>query len=277
MITKRILIYLLLGVMFLYSCSNTETLTEEKLNKQLEPEILYDLALKDLKNNDIDEAKIKFESIEKNSPLSNRAIQSKIMLAFIEYLKLNYNEAIYKLNSVRNLYPAYKDIDYAYYMIALCYYEQINNEELEGENNKLALENFNQVLNRFPDSEYAKDSFQKIILLKENIAAKNMKIALYYLNQNKYFAAINRYKIIIDDYDQTKFTPEALYSINEIYVSLGMLEDADKTHTVLKYNYPNSEWYNHSQNLFGNGSKKNIKGSIKMKILGLIRKNNEKK
>lgn len=239
---KFLLISLLFFNTFIISCSKNKISSEKKSDEITSPEELYEIAIKELKEDKLGDARIKFENIEKKFPLSNRAIQSKINLAFIDYLNLNYNESIYGFNAIIELYPSYKDLDYVYYMRALCYYEQINEEVLEGKNNLNALNYFNQLLNRFPESEYSKDSRQKLILIKENIAAKHMNIAFFYLKDKKPLAAINRYLIVINNYDKTKFTPEALYRLVEIYYSLGMIEEAKRTSSVLMYNYPNSEW-----------------------------------
>ena len=239
---KFLLISLLFFNTFIISCSKNKISSEKKSDEITSPEELYEIAIKELKEDKLGDARIKFENIEKKFPLSSRAIQSKINLAFIDYLNLNYNESIYGFNAIIELYPSYKDLDYVYYMRALCYYEQINEEVLEGKNNLNALNYFNQLLNRFPESEYSKDSRQKLILIKENIAAKHMNIAFFYLKDKKPLAAINRYLIVINNYDKTKFTPEALYRLVEIYYSLGMIEEAKRTSSVLMYNYPNSEW-----------------------------------
>ena len=181
------------------------------------------------------------------------------MIAFIEYMEMNYSEAIFKFNKIINEYPSHKNIDYAYYLLGLTYYEQINHEDLDGYNNDMAFKNFDIIINRFPDSDYSKDSQQKIIFIKENIAAKHMNIALFYYNQKKYSAAMNRYKKVIDEHSKSKFTPEALYRLVEIYYLLGMIDDANKTAAVISYNYPKSQWYKYSYNLLikNNSEKKN--------------------
>ena len=246
---KFLLASLLIFNSFIIACSNNNINSEKEFDKVTPPEELYEIAINELKEDKLDEAKIRFEVIEKEFPLSNRAIQSKVMLAFIDYLKLNYNEAIYGFNAIIELYPSYKDLDYVYYMRALSYYEQINVEGLEGQNNLNSLNYFNQLINRFPESQYAKDSRQKLILIKENIAAKHMNIALFYLKNQKPLASINRYLIVINEYDKTKFTPEALYRLIEIYYSLGMIKEAKKTNAVLSYNYSDSEWSVFGDNL----------------------------
>tara|TARA_B100000674_G_C37095132_1_gene582010 strand:- start:25 stop:486 length:462 start_codon:yes stop_codon:yes gene_type:complete len=134
-------------------------------------------------------------------------------------------------------------------MRAMCNYEQITNHQLDGSYNEIALENFNQVLKRFPNSDYAKDSRQKIILIKSNQAAKHIEIGRFYLKQKKYTAALNRFKIVVEDYSMTKFTPEALYRMVEAYYEIGMVEESIKVAATLGYNYPDTKWYRYSYNL----------------------------
>ena len=138
------------------------------------------------------------------------------------------------------------------------------------------MENFNQIINRFPESKYARDSQQKIIFVKENIAAKHMDIALFYLNQKKYLAALNRYNIVINEYSQSKFTPEALYREVEIYYTLGMMDDAKKTSAVIGYNYPKSKWYKYSYRLVKKTDNKNNKKSLLNKISNFLTNDDKK-
>ena len=232
------------------ACSQKNSGEDRKiLDNSNTPENLYEFAMLELDNKNYESAKKQFEEIEFKYPLTNEAVQSQIMSAFIDYAQMNYEEAIFKFNKVINRYPSHKIIDFTFYMRAMCYFEQIENEYLDGNNNIKALENFSQVINRFPDSKYARDSEQKILLVKENMAAKHMNIGMFYLNQQKHLAAMKRFKIIIDDFSKSKFTPEALHRLVEIYFFLGMIEDAKKTTAVLGYNYPDSEWYAHSYNL----------------------------
>ena len=231
------------------SCTNTNNEEIKSENISIDPEILYIDAIHNFETKEYDLALEKFEELEKLFPLSNEAVQSQIMSAFIDYIRLNYDDAIYKFNRILTKYPSHKNLDYVYYMKAICYYEKISHEELDGSNNINALENFEQVLNRFPDSKYAKDSQQKIILVKSNIAAKHMSIGRFYQENDKYIAALNRFKIVVNDFSVTKFTPEALHRMVEIYYKLGMKEEAINTAAVIGYNYPESEWYEHSYNL----------------------------
>ncbi len=270
--------FIFLIICLIISCSqNNQIVNVEDVSSET-PENLYALAMQDLEKENYEKAKVQFDKIEFNFPLSSEAIQSQIMIAFIQYAQMNYDEAIFQLNRIINRYPSHKNIDYAYYMKAICNFEQIENEYLDGSYNTEALESFNQVINRFPESKYARDSEQKIILIKENIAAKHMNIALFYLKQKKYLAAMRRYKKVIDDHSESKFTPEALHRLVEIYYSLGMIEDAKKTASVIGYNYPDSKWYRYSYELVG--SDKNDKINDKSffdKISNLLTREDEKK
>ena len=246
--------------------------TQNNIN---DPNLLYKSALLEIEKEQYSEATPILNEIISKYPLSNQAIQSQIMLAFIDYLQLNYDESILKFNRIINKFPAYKNLDYAYYMLAICYYEQIKKETLDGSYNTLALNNFKQLISRFPESKYASDSYQKIIMIKENIAAKHMSIGMFYLKRNKYDAAMNRFKKIIDNHSKSKFTPEALYRLVEIYYSLGMLEDAKNTASVIGYNYPKSKWYERSYYLVNN--KKDVKDIKLLQKISNFLNINEKK
>ena len=260
---------------FIAGCSNNTQINTES-TKVKKPEIMYAEALNEFESENYELAIEKFNEIELTFPLSKESIQSQIMVAFIEYVKLEYDSAILKLDKIIQRYPSYKDMDYVYYMKAICYYEQFENPELDGKNNVLALQSFEETINYFPDSKYAKDSQQKIILLKENIAAKHMEIAMFYLNQKEYLAALKRYQIVINEHSQSKFTPEALHRLSEIYYSLGMVEEAKKTASVLGYNYPKSKWYEYSYNLLENqNSNTSKKSNLFKRMLNKISSNNE--
>ena len=168
---------------------------------------------------------------------------------FIDYIQMDYDNAILNYNKIINKYPSHKDLDYIYYMIAMCNYERLQDEALDGYYNDLALNAFDQVIKRFPNSKYAKDSRQKIILVKSNIAAKHMEIGRFYLDNKNYIAALNRFKIVVDEFSMTKFTPEALHRMVEVYYEIGMYEDSYNTAALLGYNYPESKWYKYSYNL----------------------------
>ena len=240
-------------LILLYICigcsSNTNSNIDKNKNLLSQPETLYKLAKINFDDQNFELAREQFKEINKLFPLSNEAIQSEIMIAFIDYVQMDYENAILNYSKIINKYPSHKDLDYVYYMIAICNYEQLQNEALDGYYNELTLNSFNQVITRFPESKFAKDSRQKIILVKSNIAAKHMEIGRFYLENKKYIAALNRFKIVVDEFSITKFTPEALHRMVEVYYEMGMYEDSYNTAALLGYNYPESKWYKYSYNL----------------------------
>ena len=245
---KKIICLILLFICI--SCSNnTNSNIDKNKNVLSQPEDLYKLAKINFDGQNFELAREQFREIKKLFPLSNEAIQSEIMIAFIDYIQMDYQNAILHYKKIINKYPSHKDLDYVYYMIAMCNYEQLQNEALDGYYNELSLKAFNQVIMRFPESKYAKDSRQKIILVESNIAAKHMEIGRFYLSNKKHIAALNRFKIVVDEYSITKFTPEALHRMVEAYYEMGMYDESFKTAALLGYNYPESKWYEYSYNL----------------------------
>ena len=230
------------------SCANNSKnqKSEQKLRSPLE---IYKSASAFFESNNYELAINEYNKLIKLYPLSNEAIESETMIGFIYYVLMEYDEAIKSFELIMKKYPAHKNLDYIYYMRAMCNYEQIAHHALDGKYTDMALQNFNQVILRFPKSNYSKDSRQKIILVKSNQAAKHMEIGRFYLKQKKHTAALNRFKIVIDEFSETKFTPEALHRMVETYYQMGMLEESYKTASVLGYNYPDSKWYKYSYNL----------------------------
>ena len=246
---NNLVISILISI-FIMSCTKSQIVEVSDNNNVIRnPEEIYVSAMDSFTNEKFTEAKVEFETLQKLYPLSNESIKAEIMIGFLLYVQMNYDEAISQFYKIIQRYPSHKDMDYVYYMIAMCNYEQIENHELDGAYNDYALESFNQVILRFPESEYAKDSRQKIILVKTNKAAKHMAIGRFYLKEKKYTSALNRFKVIIDEYSMTKFTPEALHRIVETYFAMGMIDESIETASVLGHNYPNSIWYKYSYEL----------------------------
>ena len=271
----KIFLYITLINITILSCSNNN---KELSNNAIEqsPRELYQIAMINLDQKNYEEASLIFKKIIYKYPLSNEGVQSEIMLGFVDYLNMNYDDAIYKFNKIIKIYPSHKNIDYAYYMRAVSYFEQISGENFDGRSNREAKKNFQELLNRFPSSEYAKDSTQKLIFINENIAAKDMEVAIFYLKQKQYLAALGRYNKVIEEYPKSKFIPEALYRLVEIYTILGMEEEAEKAAAVIVYNYPQSQWYEDSYNLINEEYYKKNKTNLGKKILNLFKKNESK-
>ena len=240
-------------IVFLQNCSSTKNNNANNLEINIiSPEETYLKGMDYFYNNNFELADEEFKKLSKLFPLSNEGIQAEIMIGFIKYAEMDYEQAILQFKRIISKYPSHKDLDYIYYMVAMSNYEQITYHELDGKYNELSLDAFNQVILRFPESKYTKDSRQKIILVKTNKAAKHMEIGRFYLKQKKYTSALNRFKIIIEDYEETKFIPEALHRMVEAYFAIGMIDEASQTAAILGHNYQNSKWYEHSYNLIKN-------------------------
>ncbi len=268
----KIFLYITCINIIILSCSSNNKELNSNSIEQTSKE-LYQIAMFDLDQTNYEEATLKFKEIIYKYPLSNEGVQSEIMLGFIDYLSLNYDDAIYKFNRIIKIYPSHKNIDYVYYMRAVSYFEQISGENFDGKSNVEAKNNFQELLNRFPNSEYAKDSRHKLIFINENIAAKDMEVAIFYLKQKQYLAALGRYNKVIEKYPKSKFIPEALYRLVEIYTILGMVEEAEIAASVIVYNYPKSKWYEDSYNLINEEYYKKNKTTLGKKILNLFKKN----
>ena len=201
-----------------------------------------------------------FEEIDKQHPYSKLAKKSKILAAYAYYLSKNYVDSVFTIDRFISLHPADKLMPYALYLKGLCYFEKIENITLDQSPSRNAKKIFEELLKKFPNSVYAKDVKKKIIVANDQLAAKEMNVGRYYQKKNKHLAAIERFKIVINDYNTTAQTPEALYRLTESYLSLGIITEAQKTTAVLSYNFKKSNWYKLSYDLYRKyGYKKNGK------------------
>ena len=218
--------------------------------------------VEDLYNNGIDAlnaqryetATDQFNLVEQNYPYSSWAVNAQLMQGYTQYLRNHYTDAIGTLDRFIQLHPAHRDVAYAYYLRALCYYEQIADIQRDQRGTELAMNALQEVVNRFPDSAYARDARLKIDLCRDHLAGKEMEIGRWYESQHLYEAAIGRFQRVVDDYQTTNHVPEALHRLTEIYLMLGLRDQARRTASVLGYNYPGSGWYEDSYtDLFDDG------------------------
>jgi outer membrane protein assembly factor BamD len=218
--------------------------------------------VEDLYNNGIDalnarrfgSANDQFNLVEQNYPYSTWAVNAQLMQGYTQYLQNHYTDAIGTLDRFIQLHPTHRDVAYAYYLRALSYYEQIADIQRDQRGTDLAMNALQEVVNRFPDSAYARDARLKIDLCRDHLAGKEMEIGRWYEGQHLYEAAIGRFQRVVDDYQTTNHVPEALHRLTEIYLILGLRDQAKKTASVLGYNYPGSQWYEDSyNNLFDDG------------------------
>ncbi|HXI86573.1 MAG TPA: outer membrane protein assembly factor BamD [Parvularculaceae bacterium] len=213
-------------------------------------EILYQQASTKLELKRYDEAVKLFEEVERQHPYSPWARRAMLMKSFAYYQSDDYDKATDALDQFITLHPGNKDAPYAYYLKAMCYYEQISDVGRDQEKTDNAVSALNDVIQRYPNSEYARDARLKLDLTYDHLAGKEMYVGRYYLKQNAQIAAINRFKYVISHYQTTSHVPEALERLTEAYLQLGVIDEARQTAAVLGYNYPGSKWYADAYDLF---------------------------
>lgn len=209
-------------------------------------EVLYNRALDDLGAQDYKAAAKGFEEVDRQHPYSVWATKAQIMAAFAYYQSNKYDEAIIALDRFIQLHPGHRDIPYAYYLKALCFYEQISDVGRDQRVTQQALDALAEVVKRFPESPYARDARLKVELAIDHLAGKEMAVGRYYQSNQQYVGAINRYRVVIERYQTTTHVPEALHRLVETYLSLGVKQEAQEAAAVLGYNFPGSEWYQDS-------------------------------
>ncbi len=265
------LLILLLSIFLLFSCSKKSS--EKVISEPTEQEIvmsIYAEAVEALKKGDSFYASKKFKEVESLMPQSTWASKASLMASYADYSRNAYSNAIFDLERHINNYPADKNIPYAHYLIAMCYYEQILDEKKDLNPLLKAKEKFEFIMQTYPDTDYGTDARFKIDLIVDQLAAKEMSIARYYMKTEKWIPALNRIQIVIKKYDTTIFVEEALHRLVEIYYRLGLEEEAKQAASILGYNYQSGEWYKKSYKVFNKKYKpKKIK---KKKEMGLIRR-----
>tara|TARA_X000000950_G_scaffold112280_1_gene141404 strand:- start:301 stop:1143 length:843 start_codon:yes stop_codon:yes gene_type:complete len=273
-INNFILIFLLL---IFTSCSK-ETLKKSVIKEtNLDAQVLeaYKEGLKSLDAGDVLFAAKKFNEAEILFPQSVWAPKSALMAAYSYYTQDYYQDSIAELERFLRVYPSHKNSDYVYYLLGICYYEQIVDEKKDTQSILLAKENFGKVLKKFPNTEYATDSEFKIDLINDILASKEMYIGRYYFDRKKWIPAINRFRKVVDEYDTTIYVEEALHRLVELHYLLGLTKESQKYAKTLGYNYKSSTWYEKSYSVFNenyaiNKIKKNKKKSFTNKVKSIL-------
>ena len=265
------LLILLLSIFLLFSCSkkNSRSIIAEPTDEEKAISI-YAEAVEALKKGDAFYAGKKFKEVEGLIPQGEWATKASLMASYSDYNRNAYSSAIFNLERHIKNYPADKNIPYAHYLIAMCYYEQILDEKKDLKPLLKSKKKFEFIIQTYPDTDYAIDGSYKIDLIVDQLAAKEMSIARFYMKTEKWIPALNRLKIVVDEYEETVFIEEALHRLVEIYYKLGLVEESKQAAAILGYNYKSSEWYSRSYKVFNKKYKpKKIK---KEKKMGLIRK-----
>jgi outer membrane protein assembly factor BamD len=207
----------------------------------------------------------KFNEAETLYPQSESAPKSALMAAYSYYSQDYYGDAIAELNRFLRLYPKYDDLDYVYYLLGISYYEQIVDEKKDLQSINNAKKHFNIVKENYPNSEYALDVNFKLDFINDILASKEMYIGRYYYDKKKWIPAINRFQTVINDYETTIYTEEALHRLVEVHYRIGLKKEAQKYAELLGYNYQSSEWYKKSYAVFNKNYEKNKKRINKKK------------
>lgn len=254
-------------------CSMLDGARNERLAYVERPvEQLYNDAYDQLANRSYQNAVLMFDEVERQHPYSEWASRANLMAAFASYQSNRYDEAIEAARRYISLHPGNDETVYAYYLIAISYFERIVDVGRDQGTTEDALAALEDVIRRYPDTEYAADARLKVDMVRDQLAGKEMAIGRWYLRRNQQLAAINRFKTVIDDYQTTSHTPEALYRLTEAYLSVGLDSEAEKTASVLGYNYPASVWYGDAYDLMlDEGTSLGTKPeNRRKKILGLF-------
>ena len=247
--------------LFFVSCTKNEIEKSVIKEKSLDFQVLeaYTEGKKSLEQGDVLYAAKKFNEAETLFPQSKWAPKAALMAAYSYYSQDYYADVVAELERFLKVYPNHEDVDYAYYLLGLSYYEQIIDEKKDLQSIISAKEYFELVLSKFPNTEYALDSEFKIEYINDTLASKEMYIGRYYQQRKKWIPAINRFRTVIDNYQTTIYTEEALYRLVEVYYKIGLLEESKKYAKLLGYNYQSSKWYEQSYALFDKKYKINKK------------------
>ena len=265
------LIILILSIFLLFSC--TKNKSEKIISEPTDEEkaiIVYTEAIEALKDGDAFYAGKKFREVESLLPQGEWAQKASLMASYSDYSRNAYSNAVFGLERHINNYPADKNLSYAHYLIAMCFYEQILDEKKDLKPLLKAKEKFEFIIQTYPDTDYAIDARYKVDLIIDQLAAKELSIARYYMKTEKWIPALNRLKIIVEKYDKTIFIEEALHRIVEVYYKLGLTEEAKHAAAILGYNYKSGEWYERSYKVFN--KKYKAQKRKKKKEMGLIRR-----
>jgi outer membrane protein assembly factor BamD len=238
---------LLATLVLLNACAGDKK--EEDLPPDEPVETLYIKGTDALDRGEYKDAAKQFAEVDRQHPYSQWATRAQLMEAYADYQNLDYDEAIKALDQFIELHPGNSDVGYAYYLRALSNYERISDVRRDQTSAREAMKGLQDVISRFPDTDYAKDAVLKIALITDHLAGAEMEVGRFYLNQHLYISAIGRFKTVINKYQTTSHVPEALERLVECYVALGIFDEAKKNAAVLGYNFPGSDWYQNAYDL----------------------------
>lgn len=243
----------LIAACFLLASCSTFSSSETPIVES-NSDVLFKEGMESLNKGNYKDAIEKFETVEREHPASEIAPNAQIRRAYANYLDGNFNIAVLTIDEFVKQYPYHKDVPYMYYLKGLCYYDQIVDVGRDQDLTYKAINALNELVERFPNSVYAKDSKLKLEYAVNNLAGKEMEIGRFYLKKNNLISALGRFNTVIERYQTSIFTPEALFRLAEIHYAMGDLEQAQKFTAVLGHNYPSEEWYKRAYALMNDES-----------------------
>ena len=249
-ISFKIIIFLFLFFLVACSSKNEKISILEEENLELQMIDAYKEGYEELEKGDVIYAAKKFNEAELLFPQSEWAPKSVLLSAYAYYSQNYYDEALDELNRYFKKYPKHKNMDYAHFLYAMCYYENIIDEKKDLEPLVLSKTRFQLIIKDYPDTDFALDAQYKINLINDILASKEMYLGKYYIKKKKWAAAINRFKNVLENYETTIYVEEALHRLVETNYKIGLIEESTKYATVLGYNYQSSEWYEQSYKIF---------------------------
>ncbi|HEY8579621.1 MAG TPA: outer membrane protein assembly factor BamD [Beijerinckiaceae bacterium] len=242
------------------ACSTFDSLNPfggEKYETKLLPdepaEGIYDQGLARLQRRDYEGAAKKFAELEKQYPFSQWSRKGLLMTAYSNYEGAKYDDAVVAANRYVNLYPSTQETPYALYLVGMSMYNQIPDISRDQDRAEQAVKAFNDLVQKFPKSEYAEEAKYKLIVARDQLAGKEMSVGRFYLSRKNYTAAANRFREVLGKYQTTRHTEEALYRLTEAYLALGITHEAQTAAAVLGHNYPDSQWYKDAYALLQTG------------------------
>ncbi len=271
---KNKLLNILLIFFLCISCSKEPIKKSVIKGKSLDLQVFesYREGMEALDSGDVLFAAKKFNEAEKIFPQSDWAPKSALMAAYSYYVQDYYGDVIAELERFLKVYPYHKNLDYVYYLMGICYYEQIVDEKKDTQSIIVAKETFEKLIEKYPNSDYSVDASYKMDLIEDILASKEIYIGRYYFEKKKWIPAINRFRTVLDNYDNTIYTEEALHRLVEVHYTIGLKEEAKKYAKVLGYNYQSSKWYEKTYSIFDKKYEENKKKRIKKNKRGVVKK-----
>ncbi|MGI4878724.1 MAG: outer membrane protein assembly factor BamD, partial [Janthinobacterium lividum] len=245
-----VLLPLFAVALILSGCASTKN-KKDRPYVARDVDTLYNVAVNTLRTQQYKLAAAQFDEVERQHPYSVWARRSQLMSAYSYYVAQQYSDAILSAQRFLSLHPGSREAPYAYYVVAISYYEQITTVDRDQKITSQALDALQELIRRYPNTEYAADARLKVDLTRDHLAGKEMEVGRFYQSNKLFIAAVDRFRTVVDQYSTTSHTPEALHRLVECYLALGLPEEAKKSAAVLGFNYPGSKWYSRSYGLIG--------------------------